>query len=116
MTPDPVDLFVGQVIALLPARGTDAGDPVRARLMRMLFPRAVGRTVDPPTGPLHPRVYSLITNGRDVGVLTVSGTEIPVRVLPLDVGTPSEATAFRITEMAGRALRVRGVAEGDSAA
>lgn len=116
MTPDALDLFVGQVIALLPAHSAQAEDPARARATRMLFPRVGGLAVAQPTRMPRPRVYSLITNGRDLGVLTVSGTEIPVRVLPLDQSTPSEATAFRITEMAGRALRVRGVAEGDSAA
>lgn len=116
MTRDALDLFVGQVIALLPARSAEGEDPVRARATRMLFPRVGGLPVAQQTRAPRPRVYSLITNGRDLGVLTVSGTEIPVRVLPLDQATPSEATAFRITEMAGRALRIRGVAEGDSAA
>jgi len=117
VTPDPVDLFVGQIIALLPrpVLGGDS-DPARARLIRGLFPRAGGREVVRPRRPLHPRVYSLILDGRGGGILTVGGTEILVSVLPLDVKTPSEATAFRVTAMAGRALRVRGVAEGDSSA
>lgn len=116
MTADSVDLFVGQMIALLPHGGHDVADPVQQRLVRILFPRAGGEPVPAPDKPQRPRVYSLITDGKGEGILTAGGTEIAVAVLPLDVKTPPEATAFRITAMSGRALRVRGVAEGAASA
>lgn len=115
-TGEYVELFVGQMIALLPQCAGETADPVQQRLLRTLFPRAGGRSVPSPKKPQRPRVYSLITNGRGGGTLAAGGTEIAVRILPLDVRTPPEATAFRVTAMSGRALRVRGVAEGDAAA
>lgn len=115
-TGDAVELFVGQMIALLPQCTSETADAVQQRLLRTLFPRAGGRFVPSPKKPQRPRVYSLIADGRGGGTLAAGGTEIEVLILPLDVRTPSEATAFRITAMSGRALRVRGVAEGDGTA
>lgn len=113
MTADPVDLFVGQLIALLPKLAGTHPDAALRRQIRLLFPRADGHPVAAPGKPLRPRTYSLITDGRGGGFLTAGGSEIPVTMLTLDVTTPPEATAFQIVAMAGRALRVRGIAEGD---
>ncbi|WP_454157517.1 hypothetical protein [Microbacterium lacticum] len=113
MTADAVDLFVGQMIGLLPKLHPDDIDDATRRQLRVLFPRVDGEAAPVVGKARRPRTYSVITNGRGGGVLTVGGTEIPVAILPLDVSTPPEATAFRIVAIAGRAMRVRGVAEGD---
>lgn len=110
-----VELFVGQMIALLPSRALADADAVQRSVLRTLFPRYGGQQVVA-AEKRRPRVYSLILDGEEQGILLAGGTETDVRILPLDVRTPPEATAFRVTAMSGRALRVRGVAEGDAAA
>lgn len=115
VTHDPLELFVGQMIALLPCQSHAESDAVQRSVLRALFPRFGGQPVAV-AERRRPRVYSLILDGEERGILLAGGTETDVRILPLDVQTPSEATAFRITAMSGRALRVRGVAEGDARA
>lgn len=112
---DSVDLFVGQMIALLPKVSAEDDDPVLRQQVERIFPRALDDvpTVDKPP---RPRTYPLYLNSAGGGILTVAGTEILVAVLPLDVATPHEATVFKIAAIAGRSLRVQGVAEGATAA
>ncbi|PZU45662.1 MAG: hypothetical protein DI566_09390 [Microbacterium sp.] len=112
----PVELFVGQFVALLPTRHPDEVGEVERYQMRVLFPRLLGGVVRAANKPLRPRVYSLTTGGDADAVLTAGGTEIPVVVLPLDVFAPAEATAFQVVAMSGRTLSVRGVPEGDISA
>lgn len=113
MSAERVELFVGQMIALLPKLRGEDFDSAQLLQVRLLFPRTQQGALAAEARPPRPRTYSVITDGRGGGVLTVGGAEIPVAVLPLDVSTPPEATAFRIVAIAGRALRVRGRAEGD---
>lgn len=113
MAVERVELFVGQMIALLPKIARGDADPVQQRQLLLLFPHTSGDTITAAGGRGRPRTYSLITNGHGGGDLAAGGTEIPVAILPLDVTTPREATAFRIVAIAGRALRVRGTAQGD---
>lgn len=115
MTTEPVDLFVGQTIALLPILSDPDPDPDRRYQLQLLFPRAVGQTVTPPRRSPRPRVYSVIWDGEGEGVLTAGGKDIDVSLLPLDVDTPPAATAFLVVAVSGRALRVKGIAEGRSA-
>ena len=112
---EPVDLFVGQTIALLPILSDPDPDPDRRYQLQLLFPRAVGQAVTPPRRSPRPRVYSVIWDGRGEGVLTAGGKDIDVTLLLLDVDTPPEATAFLVVAVSGRALRVKGIAEGRSA-
>lgn len=114
--PDPVELFVGQMIALLP-KEHDPDDPVLRTHQQRLFPPADAPAPPPEDDerPPRPRTYSLIVNGRGGGTLTVGGAEIQVAILPLDVDTPPGAAAFRVAAIAGRALNVTGVDEGEGA-
>lgn len=112
MSSHHVDLFVGQMIALLPVSSTSDVDPVTRMQKRRMFPRAVDGIPAAHAAVGRPRVYSLISDGRGGGTLTVGGAEIPVRILHLSVDTPPEAAAFRVVAIAGRALRIRGVAAG----
>lgn len=115
MTLEPIDLFVGQTIALLPrAPRSEPDSDLRYQLMR-LFPRAMGETVSTPRGPLRPQIYSVIIDGNsNNGVLTIGGVEIPVVMQVLVLDTPAEATAFHVVALSGRAMRIKGVAEGES--
>lgn len=108
-----VDLFVGQMIGVLPQLDIADADPVQMQQLRLLFPRVLGLPSSEARPRRRPHVYSLILNRNGNATLTVGGVEIPVTVLSLDVSTPREAMAFRIAAMAGRALRIRGVAEGE---
>lgn len=113
MPAEPVELFIGQMIALLPKLHQRDADQVQRMQVQRLFPRLSGAPVPHSTGPRRPRSYSLIINSRGGGTLSVGGTEIPVAIMELDLETPPEATAFRVAAIAGRAVRVRGIAEGD---
>lgn len=111
-----VELFLGQMIALLPRlAAAEATDPVLRMQLEKLFLQDADDAGDLASAERvpRPRSYSLITDGRGGGILTVGGTEIDVEVLPLDVHTPAEATAFRVVAIAGRALTVTGVAVGE---
>lgn len=107
-----VELFVGQFVALLPTCDPDTVTAVEKYQLNVLFPRLMGGAVRASSGQLRPRVYSLTMTGLSEGILTAGGTDIAVRVLPLDVMAPAESTAFQVVAMSGRALRVRGIAEG----
>ncbi|MFT4050796.1 MAG: hypothetical protein QM677_00945 [Microbacterium sp.] len=112
MTPsEPVDLFVGQMIALTPRMPPPPVDAVLLDHMQRLFPLAT-RGSKQSRQQLRPRTYLLMMNRDHDGVLTAGGTEINVTVLPLDVDTPAEATPFRVVAIAGRAIRISGVATG----
>ena len=107
-----VDLFVGQMIALLPKlTDDDIDDPVIRQQVAKIFPRALDDVPTVDKTP-RPRTYPLYLNTQGGGILTVAGVEIPVAVLPLDVATPHEATVFKIAAIAGRSLRIQGIAEG----
>lgn len=109
---DSLDLFVGQMIALLPkVSDDDFEDPVVRQQVEKIFPRALDDVPTVDKTP-RPRTYPLYLNAQGGGVLTAAGIEIPVAVLPLDVATPHEATVFKIAAIAGRSLRVQGIAEG----
>ncbi|GEP46926.1 hypothetical protein [Microbacterium saccharophilum] len=111
-----VELFVGQVIALIPLRvtGPRADEFSRTRLRR-IFPRSLqppaANTGRRPGRAVRPKTYSVITDGPGHGYLTVRQTEIEVRIVPLDLETPEDATVFRVAGVAGRAIRVTGVVE-----
>ena len=114
--PRPVELFPGQVIALLPAvpRGAIA-DPLIRRELGRLFPRTLDRNLPAPRRPTRPRTYSLMLHSLDDdGELTIGSIEIPVHVMAFDLSTPTEAAVFRVSAVAGRALRISGVAEGET--
>ncbi|BDV29510.1 hypothetical protein [Microbacterium terricola] len=109
-SPTP-DLFVGQMVALIPRQGTQdgrGGAPDGPRI----FPRNIALPADDDDErTVRPKTYSVITDGAGHGILTVRQTEIAVDILPLDLATPPEATVFRVVAVAGRAIRVTGVVE-----
>ncbi|WP_295574117.1 hypothetical protein [uncultured Microbacterium sp.] len=111
-----VELFVGQMVALIPlgVAGPRSDEFSRTRLRR-IFPRSLQppatNTGKRPGKAVRPKTYSVITDGPGHGHLTIRQIEIEVRIIPLDLETPDDATVFRVAAVAGRAIRVTGVVE-----
>lgn len=107
------ELFIGQVIALLPVsrRAADAvGDDAALRAAL-----AGAGDTDPRRG--RARTYSVVTFEPHRGIFLLDGKEIEVFIHPLDIDTPLEAAVFRVTSISGRSLRVkRAVAATDATA
>ncbi|CAI9390020.1 hypothetical protein [Microbacterium sp. T2.11-28] len=107
------ELFIGQVIALLPVtrRAADVvedDDALRA---------ALAGADDDPRGRARTRTYSVVTFAPHRGIFLLDGNEIEVSIHPLDIDTPLEAAVFRVVSISGRALRVkRAVAATDATA
>jgi hypothetical protein len=106
------DLFIGQVIALLPVtrRAADVVEDDAA------LRAALAGADDEQRGRGRTRTYSVVTYAPHRGIFLLDGKEIEVSIHPLDLDTPREAAVFRVVSISGRALRVkRAVAATDAA-
>ena len=112
---EPAPIFLGQVLGLLPTVAPHTvTDPILSRQLRRLFPRLFPEWEEPDEDARAPvRTYTLITDGKGGGELLIGGESVGVVLLPLDLSTSPAAAVFRITGIAGRALTVSGVLEGD---
>ncbi len=118
MTVQPPDdeLFVGQVVALLPlSHEQEAGIPDDADL-RAALAGVEDREHGSPRRT-RARTYSVVTYAPERGIFLLGSTEVEVSIRPLGVDTPLEAAVFRIASISGRSLRVtRAVTEPSATA
>lgn len=108
MTDAAPDLFVGQMIALIP-EGVVGRAPgmITDALLAWLFPRPA-----PGEGASAARRrradYTVTLRRGRHGVLTVDDVEIEVDVIPLDEQPPDDTPVFRISGIEGQRLHVTG--------
>lgn len=108
------DLFVGQVVALIPVPSASSEDALgRDAALRAAL---AGADEPPPRGRVRARTYSLVAYAPHRAIFMLGDREIDVTIRPLEVDTPLEAAVFRVVQVAGRSLRVtRVVAEPGAA-
>lgn len=108
------ELFVGQMVALLPLNLSSApGEPPPRGRLRKVIPRSL----QPPPAThrksaskaVRPKSYAVVNDAPGHGIMMVGQSVIEVSISPLDVHTPLEATVFRVASIEGDAMRVTGV-------
>lgn len=108
------DIFVGQVIALLPL-GIVGHPPSREAqdVIDRMFPRSPPAREEAAPGSIRRRTYPVIFDRRDHGTLSIGTVEVEVAIMPLTATTPRDATVFRIVALSGRAMYVTGTVQTD---